>query len=286
MTSIVPTASLPAIVSAPSTPALPVGPVSAVAPAAFATVQAELQLPSSNPLPGQAPQQGAPGAGTDGAAMRPDQIFMARQLNYPRQDAGALASSWRTMVRQYGSALIERDIRGHGGLLPPALLVAGQEGRPQTPSAPLHHADAWRFTVHAGGAQAQQLRVTGRPPDPPPGRRRRARVGLRLELTLDDGTRVALQVEPMPGGVALDLSAPGSEALARLRGFERMLVDAVERAGVRAMRITWHDTLPLPGAMHASLQAMDATSVLTLPVFRAVAELALLLPACRLAGDE
>lgn len=289
-TVIAPTASRPAAAAgaaAPSTPALPVGPVSAVAPAAFVTVQAELQLPSSTPLPGQAPPQGAPGNGSDGAAMRPDQIFMARQLSYPQQDAGKLATSWRTMVRQYGSALIEQDIRSHGRLLPPALLVAGQEGRPQGPASPLHNADPWRFTVHAGGAHAQQLRVTGRPPDPPPGRRKRARVGLRLELTLDDGTRVALQVEPMPGGVALDLAAPDPQSLARLRGFERVLVQAIERAGVRPMRITWHDTtLALPGAMHASLQAMDATSVLTLPVFKAVAELALILPACRVAEGD
>jgi hypothetical protein len=62
-------------------------------------------------------------------------------------------------------------------------------------------------------------------------------------------------------------------------------VEAIARAGLATQRITYHDTLALSGGMHASLPAMDATSVLTLPVFRALAELALLLPACRLAPD-
>lgn len=284
MTSIVPIVSLPATSLAPSTPALPVAPVSPVAPAAFATVQAELQLPSSTPLPGQPAQPNAGAANTDGAAMRPDQIFMARQMTYQRADASTLASGWRTMVKQYGNALIERDLRANGRSLPAALLVSGQEGRQQAPGAPLQNADPWRFTVHAGAAQAQELRVIARDVDPPPGRRKRARLGLRLELTMEDGTRVALQIEPMPGGVALDLAAPGSAALARLRELERSLVEAIARAGLRTQRITYHETLALPGAIHAKMAAIDATSVLTLPVFRAVAELALLLPAYRIAS--
>jgi hypothetical protein len=280
MTSIAPVVHPPA----PSTPALPVGPVGAVAPVAFAAVQAEVPLPSSTPLPAQPP---APAAADnlDAAAMRPDQLAMARQLSYPRADAAALANSWRTMVRQYGSALVERELRARGGLLAPAQLLAAQEGRPQRPADPLTNSDPWRFTVHAGGAQEQELRVVGRPADPPGGRRRRARIGLRLELTLEDGTRVALQIEPMPGGVALELSAPGSEAMARLRRLEPVLEQAIERAGLSIKRRTYNETLAPPAGMHASLAAADATSVLTLPVFSAVAELALLLPACRIAAS-
>ncbi|MBQ5942389.1 hypothetical protein [Massilia sp. AB1] len=270
--SIVPL--LPAV-----TPSLQVGAVAAAAPVALTAFESgDLPLPVAqvlSPAPAAPP---AADAGPDGAAMRPDQVFMARQLHFTQADGPALAASWRAMVRNYGAQLMNRELRAHAGQLPPAVLVANQEGRVlrQADSGQLP-ADAWRFTVHAGGPRDQHLRVIQEGADAPPGRRRRARAALRLELELADGMAVVLQVEPMPGGVALELCAPDAPALARLRELQPMLEQAVARAGLTVLRWTYRDRLPA-GPVHARMASGDAGQVLTLPVFRAAAELALVLP--------
>jgi hypothetical protein len=51
----------------------------------------------------------------------------------------------------------------------------------------------------------------------------------------------------------------------------------VARAGLRVLRWRYRDTLPA-GQVHARLAYTEAAQALTLPVFRAGAELALLLP--------
>lgn len=264
----------------PSTPLLQVGPITAASPVASsvfaATAQAELPLPQSTPL--ASPASGVP-VQQDGAAMRPDQVFMSRQMHFP-QDGRTLAGAWRSMVGSYGATLVDRAART-AGALPQAALLAAQEGRSpgRALEAPIQPADPWRFTVHAGSARDQHLQVVRRAPDSSPGRRRRPRAALRLELELADGTHVALQVEPVPGGVAIEMAAPGAAALARLRTLQPALEAAVERAGLAVMRWNFIDAvLPAPSA-HAVLAADDAVSVLTLPVFRAVAEMALVLPA-------
>ena len=273
-------ASIPSIVPLlpPSEPALRVGAVAAAAPVALAAYEAgDLPLPVAQAL-SPAPAPPAAEAGPEGAAMRPDQVFLARQLHFTQADGPALAASWRAMVRNYGAQLMNRELRAHAGQLPPAVLVASQEGRVlrQAESGQLP-ADAWRFTVHAGGPRDQHLRVIQEGADSPPGRRRRARAALRLELELADGMAVVLQVEPMPGGVALELCAPDAPALARLRDLQPMLEQAVARAGLKVLRWTYRDRLPA-GPAHARMASGDAGQVLTLPVFRAAAELALVLP--------
>lgn len=258
---------------------LPVGAVAAVASVAYTAAEAELPLPASQPLPASRP---APGAAehADGAAMRPDQVFMSRQMVFGPLDARTLAGNWRAMVGNYGASLLERALRERTGVLAPALLLAGQEGRAQSraPEGQLP-LDAWRFTVHAGSAQAQHLQVLRKGPDGGSGRRRQPRAALRLELELHDGTHVALQVEPVPGGVAIELAAPDAAALARLRALQPQLDAAVERAGLAVLRWSFRTGIVPAGAAHALLAAEDVGDVLTLPVFRAVAELALMLPA-------
>jgi hypothetical protein len=108
--------------------------------------------------------------------------------------------------------------------------------------------------------------------------RRRRRAALRLELELADGTRVMVLAEPLPGGVALELYAPDAHALARLRDMQPALEAAVSRAGLRVLQWKFLDRLPA-GPAHAALPSSDVASALSLPVFRAMAELALLLPA-------
>ena len=116
-------------------------------------------------------------------------------------------------------------------------------------------------------------------PDGGNGRRRQPRAALRLELELPDGTHVAVQVEPVPGGVAIELAAPDAAALARLRALQPQLDAAVERAGLVVVRWSYKAGIAATGSAHALLAAEDVADVLTLPVFRAVAELALMLPA-------
>jgi hypothetical protein len=250
-----------------------------IAAVAYAAAGAELPLPVSQPLPASG---AAPGAEehADGAAMRPDQVFMSRQMVFGPVDGRTLAGNWRAMVGNYGASLAERALRERTGALAPALLLAGQEGRaPARAPDGLLPLDAWRFTVHAGSAQTQHLQIVRKGADGGNGRRRQPRAALRLELELADGTHVAVQVEPVPGGVAIEMAAPDAAALARLRALQPELDAAVERAGLVVVRWSFRTGLAPAGGAHAMLAADDAAEVLTLPVFRAVAELALMLPA-------
>jgi len=263
----------------PSLPPMPVGAVTAVAPVAL--LQAELD---ALPLPQLAPALPAPAAETtDGAAMRPDQVIMSRQLNWPTPDGGTLASSWRGMVRNYGTQFATREQQAHAGQVPAAILLSGQPiadarvlRQAELLSAPQ---DAWRFTVHANGARGQHLRVVqGEPEQQPERRRRRARAALRLELVLADGSIVTVQAEPVADGVRIEVWAQDSRTLERMRTLQPELEAAVRRTGLRVLGWKYVEILQ-DGPVHARLPSAEAASALSLPVFRAVAELALLLPA-------
>jgi hypothetical protein len=272
--------SLSAPLVAPTMPPLQAGAITPIAAVAFAAAaaEAELPLPQSVPLPASAAPPGA-AEHADGAAMRPDQVFMSRQMAFGQPDARTLAGNWRSLVGNYGATVMQRELRASTGALAPALLLAGQEGRPPARAAdgqlPL---DAWRFTVHAGSAQAQHLQVLRKGADSGNGRRRQPRAALRLELELADGTHVAVQVEPVPGGVAIEMAAPDAAALARLHALQPELEAAVQRAGLVVVRWSFNAGIVPAGPAHAMLAADAAGDVLTLPVFRAVAELALMLP--------
>jgi hypothetical protein len=274
----------PLSLSAPLLPPTPLplqaGAISPIAAVAFAAAEAELPLPQSQPLPAAPVASGAAEQGI-GGAMRPDQVFMTRQMIFPQTDGHTLAGNWRTMVGNYGATLAARELRASGGALSPSLLLAGQEAHSpgRTLDGQLLPADAWRFTVHAGSAHAQHLQVVRKGADGSGGRRRQPRAALRLELALLDGTHVAVQVEPVPGGVAIEMAAPDAAALARLRALQPALNAAVERAGLVVVRWSFRTGIVPAGSAHALLAAEDVAEVLTLPVFRAVAELALMLPA-------
>lgn len=266
----------------PLLPQLNVGAVAAAAPVALAAGADALPFPAAQLLSPPA-LQAAPGAAEpaqDGAAMRPDQVMMARQLHFGRGDAGLLGANWRAMVRNYGAQLLRREQQPPGALLPLLGLAAAPDGRMQRPleAAGALPADAWRFTVHAGGAREQHLSVVAEEADKAPGRRRRGRAALQLELELSDGSRVVVQVAPLPGGVALGLCGDGAAALERLRALQPVLERAVRQAGLRVERWSFRDSLPA-GPSHARVASYEAESVLTPSVFRAVAELALVLPA-------
>ena len=273
----------PPVIPASAPGALPANPVGAVAAAVpVALLQAELEaLPL--PLPGTQSASVLPAgdAMPDAAAMRPDQVVMARQLTWPSPDGGALAASWRGMVRSYGSQLVTRAIQAslqQRGYLPGTLLQSGLDARMLRQADPgTLPPDAWRFTVHAGGPQAQHLRVIGDEEQAQKPQRRRRRAALRLELVLADGTVVTVQAEPVADGVMLELCAADPGALLHLRALQPQLEQAVRRSGLRVLGWTWHDSLP-EGPVHARLPSTEAAAALSLPVFRAMAELALLLP--------
>ncbi|WP_208279839.1 hypothetical protein [Massilia oculi] len=273
--------SFPPLPPAPATP-LQVGVVAAAAPAALLANSGNAPaLPFSTPLAattGAPPQAAADGA-AEGAAMRPDQVLMARHLAYPQQDALSLARAWRTQVRNHGSQLTSRALAASAGQLSPAQLMAAQQGQVARQPELLAHQDAWRFTVHAGGTAAQHLEVMAEEADKPPGRRRRPRAALRLELQLADGSVVVIQVEPLPQGVSIEICAPDARALTRLRWLQPELETVLDKAGVKVLRWQYRDRLPA-GASHAMIaNAEAAAQALTPAVFRTVAELALLLPA-------
>jgi hypothetical protein len=261
------------------TPPLNVGPVVAAAPVALVSADSDLlPLPFAQSLPAT-PSAAPAEVPQTGAAMLPDQVFMARQLVFAAPDARTLAGTWRSMVRTYGSELVNREQQARARQLPPAQLVAAQEGRVLDPRGTLGApVDAWRFTVHPGGQHEQHLLVVADEADQPPGRRRRGRAALRLELELADGTRIVVQAEPMADGVALELCAPDARTLDRLRELQPALEDAIGRAGLRVLRWKFRDSLPA-GSVHARMAAAEAANGLNLAVFRVVAEVALLLPA-------
>ena len=271
--------SLSAPLLPPITPSLQANAITAIAPVAFAVAEAQLPLPQSQPLP-IAPAAGSAAEHQDGAAMRPDQVFMSRQMVFAQVDGRTLAGNWRSMVGNHGAMLIERALRERGGALPPMLMLVGQDARPpgRALDGQLLPLDAWRFTVHAGSPRAQHLQVLREGADGGSGRRRRPRAALRLELALADGTQVTVQVEPAPGGVVIEMAAPDAATLARLRALQPALDAAVQRAGLVVVRWSVRTGILPAGPAHAMLAADDAAQVLTLPVFRAVAELALLLP--------
>lgn len=275
--------TLPAIVpgSVPTaTPGLAVGAIEAAMPVAL--LQAEIDgmpLPASTLAPGLPASNDAP----DGAAMRPDQVLMARQLNWPLPDGGALANAWRGMVRSYGAQVVTQAVQNRAGQVPTALLMSaqlgGQDVLRQSDLASLAGGplDAWRFTIHAGGPQDQHLRVIGEEQQKGQ-RQRRRRAALRLELVLADGSVVTIQAEPIADGVMLELCASDATITTHLRALQPQIEAAVRRAGLRVLGWTYRDSLP-DGPVHARLPSTEAAAALSLPVFRAMAELALLMPA-------
>jgi hypothetical protein len=267
---------LPSPLAAPSLPAAPVGAVAAITPVAL--LQAEfdaLPLPQAQP----APALPAPAEAQDGAAMRPDQVIMARQLNWPTPDGGTLASSWRSMVRNYGTQFANREQQARAGQVPAAILLSGQDPRVlRQPDLLTASNDAWRFTVHTGGARDQHLRVVENDDGQRRQQRRRGRAALRLELVLADGSIVTLQAEPVADGIRIELWTPVARTRERLRALQPQLEAAIGATGLRVLGWTYLEAAPA-GQVHARLPSAEAASALSLPVFRAMAELALLMPA-------
>lgn len=264
---------LPASPAAP----MPAGAVEAVVASAPVLMEFD-SLPLAQPqgAPPHAPD--AAHAAADGTALRADQANLARQLTWKAADGPTLGKSWRNMVNNYAAQLIGREQAARGGLLPAVLLQSGQDPRAlRQQEAGNLPPDAWRFTVQTDGAHAHHLRIVQGEPEPVLGRRRGPRGALRLELVLPDGTVVTVQAEPHAQGVRMESCAPDRASMDRLRALQPALQTAIERSGLKVLSWRYRDTLP-QGRAHARLPSIEAASMLRLPVFQAMAELALTLP--------
>ena len=211
----------------------------------------------------------------ESASMRPDQLFMARQLAWPALDGAALAAAWRGMVTTYGLQLAALQQQAAGQQLPGSLLMAGQFApAPQATQQPaLHwHPEAWRF-VTQGAARPMTLRVLSGGIDQPPARRRRGKAALRVELTLPDGTRASVQLEALPEGVMMELATPFTSSMEQLRAAMPEIREAILRSGLTLVRTTLRHAL----APARPLADPSGAAMLPEPLFRAMADVALLL---------
>lgn len=262
----------------------PVPAVAAVLPAALLGAgDSALPLPVTQPLSASAAAPDAEhGAAPDAAAMRPDQVILARQLSYPTQRGESLAASWRSMVRiraSYAGQLEQQARSGHLSAAILAVLAESRDGRePGQPNQhPPAHAD-WRLTVHAAGREVHTLQLIADEDEQPRRQRHRVRAALRLALTLAEGYQVIVQIEPTPAGLLVEMCAPDRDGIAALREWQPELELVLGRAGLRVLEWRFRDALP-SGRMHGQAALEQAGHTLGLPVFRALAELALALPA-------
>jgi hypothetical protein len=216
----------------------------------------------------------------DPAAMRPNQLFMSRQLVWQQPDTNAMAASWFVMVRTYGAqrdALLQQAAGQH---VPASLFMADhtpnslREGRPGLPL--VTEMEPWRFAVYAWGAEKLVLKVVAKDGDSEQNRRRRRRVALRLELMLPGVGRVVIQMEPAGSGVVLEVGAQQSSAMQHMREMLPLLASTVSRSGLTILRCRLLRELA-PNAQGAALPTREQIATLTKAMFKAMAEVAVLL---------
>ncbi|HJV02663.1 MAG TPA: hypothetical protein VJ752_19165 [Burkholderiaceae bacterium] len=216
----------------------------------------------------------------DPAAMHPNQVFLSRQLVWAPPDTSSLASSWLVMVHTYGQQRAALQEQAQGQHVPSSLFMADhtpavlREGRGAAPL--VTELEPWRFAVYAWGAEQLVLRVINRDQeqDDEHPRRRAPRIALRLELMLPGIGRVVIQMEPLAGGVVLEVAAQQSSALQHMREMLPQLAATVSRAGLTIIRCRVTRELPL-AAQHYPERAQLAA--LTPALFKAMAEVAVLL---------
>ena len=272
-------------------PLVPVGPYMAPAPDA-GTLPAQLQQTGQDSLASLIKPNGD-GAGAtarDSSAMQVNQLFFSRQLVWQPPDAAQLAASWRVMVKTYGEQYAALQEQARGQHVPGNLFMAEQQPAllREGPRPPLTvDSEAWRFAVYGWGGQRLLLRVLASDEDEdgaPP--KRRGKVALRVELLIAGIGRVVIQMEPAGDGVLLELAADEEAALRHLRLALPEIADAVRRAGLRVLRCRLNRQLHAQ-RVHGNYPMQAAAAALSLPLFRAMAEGALLLtqPEAEAAAD-
>ena len=265
-----------------------VGPLAPDGPGAAGAIGALFDGADGLPLPQSGVEALAaalaemPNAG-DPAAMRPNQVFMSRQLVWQPPDTQMMAASWQVMVRTYGEQRAAWLEQASGQHVPSSLFMADhtpaamRDGRPGLPL--VTELEPWRFAVYAWGAERLVLKVIVKDDDEQErgNRRRRSRVALRLELMLPGVGRVVIQMEPATGnGVVLEVGAAQTSAMQHMREMLPQLAASVSRSGLTILRCRLRRELPPAGGEHTYPTRLH-TAALTQAIFKAMAELAVLL---------
>ena len=260
----------------------PVGPLPPAVPVATGAILDGADTPPQT----AAALQAMADAVLDGAdavlssAMRPNQLF-ARQLTWHPPDAAMMAASWQVMVRTYGQQRAAWLEQAKGQHVPSSLFMADhnpsavREGRPGLPL--VTEMEPWRFAVFAWGAERLVLKVVVHDDEEGDGRgRKRTRVALRLELMLPGLGRVIIQLEPATSnGVLMEVGAAHTSAMQYMRETLPQLAALVNRFGLTVIRCHLRRVIPPGGAEQIPTTAH--TALLTAPLFKAMAEIAVLL---------
>ncbi|MCC7698034.1 hypothetical protein [Janthinobacterium sp. EB271-G4-7A] len=262
-------------------PLVPIGPYMAPAPDA-GTLPAQLQQKGQDSLASLI-KPNADGTGgampRDSSAMQVNQLFFTRQLVWQPPDAAQLAASWRVMVKTYGEQYAALQEQARGQHVPGNLFMAEQQPALLREGArpPLSvDSEAWRFAVYGWGGQRLLLRVLASDEDEDATPRRRGKAALRVELIIIGIGRVVIQMEPAGDGVLLELAADEEAALRHLRLALPEIADAVRRAGLRVVRCRLNRQLHAQ-RVHGNYPMQAGAASLSLALFRAMAEVALLL---------
>lgn len=218
----------------------------------------------------------------EAASMQPNQLFMSRQLAWHALEPSALATSWMAMVRTYAEGRAALLAQAQGRHVPASVFLSDgarhvlRDGR--VPPQLVSELDAWRFAVYAWGAEKLVLRVVVREADDDDEGaaplRRPSHVALRLELYLPGLGKVVLQMVPADGGAVLEIGAAQAGAMQRMRALLPEIGERARRCGVRIVRVRLMRALPDPGTGHPTALQV---AMLTPPLFKAMAEVALLL---------
>lgn len=262
-------------------------PVTPLAPAGPGRVGALFDGPDAQPLPQSGLDALAAALNNladtaEPSAMRPNQVFMSRQLVWQPPDTAMMAGSWQTMVRAYGEQRAAWLEQASGQHVPSSLFMADhtpsalREGRPGLPL--VTEMEPWRFAVFAWGAERLVLRVVVNDDEEPERqRRKRSRVALRLELMLPGLGRVVIQMEPAAGnGVIMEVGAAHTSAMQHMREILPHLAAMVGRCGLTILRCRLRRELPPTSSEHP-YPTRAHTAALTPAVFKAMAEMAVML---------
>lgn len=223
----------------------------------------------------------------DAVSMQPNQLFMSRQMVWHAPDPSALAASWMAMIQTYGQQRAALAAQARGRNVPASLFqsegIAPVLREGGVPRQLVSELDAWRFAVYAWGAEKLVLRVVTPDPDDEGPAQRHPRIALRLEVHLPGLGKVVLQMEPAPGGgVVLEIGAAQAGAMQHMRALLPEIGAIASRCGVRILRVRLMRALPAPGLAQPDRQLLAA---LTAPLFKAMAEVAVLLSQPQPADD-
>ena len=225
-------------------------------------------------------------------SMQPNQLFPLRQLVWHHPDTSILAASWQVMVRTYSEQRAALQQQHDGRHVPASLFMADvpppvlRDGRPHP--GMVSELDAWRFAVYAWGAEKLILRVVARDPGQDgPGqeqRRRKPRVAVRLEMHLPELGKVVLQIEPSENGIVLEIGAASHPAMQRMRELLPRIATIIGHCGLQIVRARlMRELAPVNPFENDPSQAQVA--LLTAPVFKAMAEVAVFLSQPRLPDE-